>query len=33
MKIGIGITTAQDLDRCLAELRKAAAALSGSSWS
>jgi hypothetical protein len=32
MKVGIGVTTAEDLDRRLVELRKAQAALAGSSW-
>jgi hypothetical protein len=33
MKIGIGITTSEDLERRLVQLRKAAGALSASSWS
>jgi hypothetical protein len=33
MKVGIGITTAEDLERRLVQLRRAGATLSGSSWS
>ena len=32
MRVGIGVTTAEDLDRRLVELRKALSALAGSSW-